>query len=66
MVRAHVHVRGAAELRVEVEVAGERTIALTDQLRALAIGRLTNAAGQLSANERRDVIARLQDLLPRV
>lgn len=52
--------------RVEVEIASVRTVALTDQLRALDVMRLTHPAGDLSADELRDVVARLRDLLPLV
>lgn len=51
--------------RVEVEVAQERTIALTEQLRSLSVERLTRPAGRLSSDDLRDVVMRIRDLLPR-
>lgn len=45
----------AATFRPEVEVAGEPTRVLVEQLRALDIRRLGDFAGHLSATEMRDI-----------
>jgi mRNA interferase MazF len=49
--------RGAqpAAFRPEVELAGERTRVMVEQLRALDVQRLGEFAGRLSATEMRDV-----------
>lgn len=45
----------AASFRPEVEIAGERTRVMVEQLRALDVGRLDELAGRLSASEMGDV-----------
>jgi mRNA interferase MazF len=45
----------ATTFRPEVEVAGERTRVMVEQLRALDLRRLDDFAGRLSASEIRDV-----------
>jgi len=45
----------AATFRPEVEVAGEPTRVMVEQLRALDAGRLGDRAGRLGAEEMRDV-----------
>jgi mRNA interferase MazF len=45
----------AATFRPEVEIAGERTRVMVEQLRALDVERLDEFAGRLSASEVRDV-----------
>lgn len=45
----------AASFRPEVEIAGERTRVMVEQLRALDLQRLGEPAGQLNAGEARDV-----------
>lgn len=52
--------------RVEVEVEGAVTVALTEQVRALSVERLKHPSGRLSSDELRDVVARLRQLLPLV
>lgn len=44
-----------ATFRPEVEIAGERTGVMVEQLRALDVQRLDDFAGRLSASEMRDV-----------
>ena len=44
-----------ASFRAEVEIAGERTRVMVEQLRALDVQRLDELAGRLSAREMRDV-----------
>jgi mRNA interferase MazF len=44
-----------ATFRPEVEVAGERTRVMVEQLRALDVQRLDEFAGRLSASEMRDL-----------
>ena len=45
----------AASFRPEVEVAGESTRVMAEQLRALDVGRLGDLAGRLDTEEMRDV-----------
>ncbi len=45
----------AASFRPEVEVGGESTRVMVEQLRALDVGRLGDLAGRLDAAEMRDV-----------
>lgn len=45
----------AASFRPSVEVAGEATRVMVEQLRALDVGRLGDLAGHLGAEEMRDV-----------
>jgi mRNA interferase MazF len=45
----------SATFRPEVEIAGERTRVMVEQLRALDVGRLDEFAGRLGASEMRDV-----------
>lgn len=45
----------AASFRPEVEVGGESTRVMVEQLRALDVGRLGDLAGRLDATEMRDV-----------
>jgi mRNA interferase MazF len=45
----------AASFRPEVEIAGERTRVMVEQLRALDLRRLDDLEGHLSANEMRGV-----------
>ena len=45
----------AATFRPEVEIAGERTRVMVEQLRALDAQRLDDFAGRLSVSEMRDV-----------
>jgi mRNA interferase MazF len=45
----------AATFRPEVEVAGERTLVLVEQLRAVDLERLGESAGRLTARELRAV-----------
>jgi mRNA interferase MazF len=45
----------AATFRPEVEIAGERTRVMVEQLRALDVQRLDDFAGRLSVSEMRDV-----------
>lgn len=56
----------ATSWRVQVEVAGQSTVALTEQVRALSVDRLTSPLGRLSSDDLRDVLARVHDLLPPV
>lgn len=50
--------------RVEVEVAGEATVALVEQARVVDVGSVRGPAGRISSDDLRDVLARLRDLLP--
>lgn len=52
--------------RVEIEVAGERTVALTEQLRVVDVDSLRESLGRVSSDDLRDVLARVRDLLPLV
>lgn len=52
--------------RVEVEVAGERTVALIEQTRVVDVASMRESAGKISNDDLRDILARLRDLLPRV
>lgn len=45
----------AATFRPEVDIAGERTRVMVEQLRALDVQRLDDFAGRLSVSEMRDV-----------
>ena len=45
----------AASFRPEIEIAGERTQVMVEQLRALDVRRLDDFAGHLSASEMRGV-----------
>jgi mRNA interferase MazF len=45
----------AATFRPEVEIAGERTRVMVEQLRALDVQRLDDFAGRLSVGEMRDL-----------
>jgi mRNA interferase MazF len=45
----------AASFRPEVDIAGQRTRVLVEQLRALDVRRLDNFGGRLSASEMREV-----------
>lgn len=45
----------AASFRPEVDIAGQRTRVLVEQLRALDVGRLDDFEGRLSVSEMRDV-----------
>lgn len=58
--------RSAALLswRVEVDIEGQRTVALTEQARALSIERLNRPAGRITTDELRDIVARIRQLLP--
>lgn len=44
-----------ASFRPEVDIAGQRTRVMVEQLRALDVRRLDNFVGRLSASEMRDV-----------
>lgn len=46
---------GAASFRPEVDVAGQRTRVMVEQLRALDVRRLDDFEGRLSASEMREV-----------
>ena len=50
--------------RVQVEVAGELTVALVEQTRAVDVTTLGPSQGRISSDDLRDVLARLRDLLP--
>ena len=45
----------AASFRPEIDLAGQRTRVMVEQLRALDVRRLDDFAGRLSASEMRDV-----------
>ena len=53
----------AATFRPEIEVAGETTRVLVEQLRAVDLGRLGEQAGRLSPDERRAVDDALEIVL---
>ncbi len=53
----------AATFRPEIDIAGDRTRVLVEQVRAVDVGRLERHAGRLSAAEQRAVDAALELVL---